>query len=75
MNLKQLNDSADRGLEKEILLRITEIDQSFEAATGWGSWMVPCSIEREQLVERLAKLGVSIPHRFLARDGDGRRVS
>lgn len=61
--------------KEEMLLRTAEIDQSFETATGWSSWMVPCSIEREQLVERLAKLGVSIPHRFLARDGDGRKVS
>jgi hypothetical protein len=48
--------------------RIAEIDAKFEAATGWGSWMVMLANEREALANEHG-----LPHKNLARCG-GRRT-
>lgn len=58
----------------ETKARIAEIDAMFEAATGWGSWMVECANEREALVNRLAKAGVMVEHKYQARTDNGGRV-
>jgi hypothetical protein len=55
----------------EQLERIAAIDQAFEEATGWGSWMVSCANEREALVNRLREAGHDIAHKWLARTADG----
>lgn len=34
---------------KEAEQRVAEIDAEFEAASGWGSWMVMVANEREDL--------------------------
>ena len=57
------------------LKRVTEIDAMFEAAAGWGSWMVMSANEREWLVTELRSKGHDIEHKWLARDGSGGRVS
>ena len=57
------------------LNRIAEIDAMFDAATGWGSWMVMCANEREALVNALNKEGHDIAHKNLARGSDGSRTS
>jgi hypothetical protein len=61
--------------DSEKLLRINEIDAMFEAATGWGSWMVTCANERERLANDLNARGHNLPHKYLARDSSGGRVS
>lgn len=48
--------------------RIAEIDAKFEAATGWGSWMVMVANEREDLANQFG-----LPHKYQARCG-GRRT-
>lgn len=54
--------------------RIAEIDAKFEAAKGWGSWMVMVANEREDLVNRLnSQWGEKIEHKWQARCG-GRRT-
>ncbi len=54
--------------------RIAEIDAEFEAAKGWGSWMVMVANEREDLVDRLnSQWGEKIEHKWQARCG-GRRT-
>jgi len=63
-----IGDAAD------MLTRIKEIDDLFEGATGWGSWMVQCANEREDLVNSLAANGVHVEHRFQARTSDGGRT-
>jgi len=60
---------------EQMLERIKKIDQDFDAAIGWGSWMVSCANERESLVNRLAREHVIVPHKNLARDAAGGRVS
>lgn len=56
--------------KEEAIKRIAEIDAMFEAATGWGSWMVDCANEREDLATQF-----NLPQRFQARTSDGRRTS
>lgn len=48
--------------------RVAEIDAKFEAATGWGSWMVMCANEREALADQFG-----FEHKNQARCG-GRRT-
>lgn len=55
------------------LRRIAEIDTMFEEATGWGSWMVMCANERENLVDRLNFAGIKTGHKWQARCA-GRRT-
>lgn len=55
------------------LKRIAEIDAMFEEARGWGSWMVMCANERENLVDRLNFVGIKTDHKWQARC-DGRRT-
>jgi hypothetical protein len=57
------------GQREEALARIAEIDKQFEAATGWGSWMVMTANERERLVNTLQRSGYPIEHKWLARCG------
>ena len=61
--------------DQEKLSRVAAIDVLFEDATGWGSWMVSAANDRERLVSDLNTRGYDIPHKHLARTGDGRRVS
>ena len=56
------------------LARIAEIDEFFESATSYGSWMVMCANEREELVNQLQAQGHDIEHKYLARSGGGGRV-
>lgn len=49
--------------------RIAEIDAKFEAATGWGSWMVMLANERERLADEHG-----LPHRYLARTDSGKKT-
>ena len=58
----------------EKLARIATIDNNFEMATGWGSWMVMCANEREELVNKLNKAGYQIEHKYQARTSDGERT-
>lgn len=53
---------------KETEARVAEIDAMFEAATGWGSWMVECANEREYLANVYG-----FEHKWQARCG-GRRT-
>jgi hypothetical protein len=55
--------------EGEARARIAEIDEMFEKATGWGSWMVSAANEREGLADRFG-----LPQKWQARC-DGRRVT
>lgn len=48
--------------------RVAEIDAKFEAAKGWGSWMVMVANEREDLANRFG-----LEHKWQARCG-GRRT-
>ncbi|UNJ22074.1 hypothetical protein [Microcystis phage vB_MweS-yong2] len=58
-----------------LLRRISEIDAMFDAAAGWGSWMVEAANEREALVDRLAAdHGVTVEHKWQARRSGGRRA-
>ena len=43
--------------------RIKEIDQWFDAAIVWSSWMPGMGYERAQLVEKLRELGIKIEHK------------
>jgi hypothetical protein len=56
------------------LRRVSEIDEMFDAAHGWGSWMVDVANERERLVDGLRRNGYSIDHKWRARCG-GYRTS
>ena len=56
-------------------LRIAEIDEMFKGSTGWGSWMVEASREREEIVERLRGEGFALAHKYLARTESGGKVS
>lgn len=56
------------------LKRIEHIDQMFESATNWGSWMVMCANEREALVNKLNAQGYTLKHKYLARTPDGGRT-
>ena len=60
--------------DEEALKRVAEIDRDFEAAKGWGSWMVMVANERERIVNRLRSKGIAIEHKWLARSGAGSRV-
>jgi hypothetical protein len=59
----------------DALLRIKNIDELFDGATGWGSWMVMAANEREALVNKLQANGVKIEHKWLARTADGGHTS
>jgi len=54
--------------EEEAKARVAEIDAKFEAAKGWGSWMVMIANERERLANQFG-----FEHKWLARCG-GRRT-
>lgn len=56
--------------EKEAKTRIDEIDEMFDKATHWGSWMVMLANEREDLA---TKYGFA--HKNLARTSNGRRTN
>jgi hypothetical protein len=61
---------AEHRLNMIALARIAEIDAMFDMATGWGSWMVMCANEREDLVNAInARSGYQIPHKNQARCG------
>lgn len=61
---------------RPMLKRIAKIDAMFDAATGWGGWMVSCANEREALVEALRKdFGLKVEHKYQARTETGGRVS
>ncbi len=47
--------------------RIAEIDTMFEAASGWGSWMVMAANEREDLATKHG-----LPQKYQARCGGKR---
>lgn len=57
------------------MARLAKIDEVFADARGWGSWMVGLANEREALVNNLARFGVVVAHKYLARTGSGGRVS
>ena len=65
------NDRAVRrdaiGEVETVKARIAEIDGMFEAATGWGSWMVECANEREGLAD-----AYDLPQKYQARCGGKR---
>lgn len=52
----------------EAIERVAKIDAMFESATGWGSWMVECANEREDLATKFG-----LPQKYQARCG-GRRT-
>ena len=67
----------EQATQKDIdnaLDRIAKIDAMFDDARSWGSWMVGCANEREALVNNLARFGVAVEHKYLARTGSGGRV-
>ena len=68
-----LEDSRDHTIAT-LTERIASIDKMFDDATGWGSWMVECANEREAAVNKLARLGVKVEHKNLARTSGGSRV-
>ena len=49
--------------------RIAEIDAMFEAASGWGSWMVMAANEREDLATQFG-----LAQKYQARCADGSRT-
>ena len=49
--------------------RIAVIDQQFENASGWGSWMVMLANEREDLATRFG-----LPQKYQARNTNGSRT-
>ena len=49
--------------------RVAEIDAMFEAATGWGSWMVMAANEREALADLFG-----FEHKYQARTASGART-
>lgn len=55
--------------ESEATKRIAEIDAMFEAAKGWGSWMVGAANDREALA-----LKFGFAHKYQARTPGGGRV-
>jgi len=58
--------------QAETMVRLAEIDEMFEKATGWGSWMVSVANEREALVNSANKRwGSSLEHKWLARTASG----
>ena len=62
------NETIQHELEREKAReRIAAIDAEFEAATGWGSWMVSLANEREALADRFG-----FEHKHQARCGGGR---
>lgn len=54
--------------EAQAVARVAAIDAKFEAAQGWGSWMVSLANEREGLADRFG-----LEHKHQARVG-GRRT-
>ena len=57
------------GQRDEALMRLSEIDLMFAQATGWGSWMVGCANEREDLANKLRANGIMVAHKYVARCG------
>lgn len=49
---------------EEIKAEIARIDEKFESATGWGSWMSGVSSWRAELVSEARKLGVEIESKY-----------
>lgn len=58
----------------EAIDRIAKIDRMFETATGYGSWMVMCANDREELVDQLRAGGIMVEHKYQARLADGART-
>ena len=54
---------------EEAVARIAQIDAMFEAATGWGSWMVMAANEREALATRF-----ELPQKHQVRTASGNRT-
>lgn len=54
---------------EESITRIAEIDAMFEAASGWGSWMVMAANEREDLATQFG-----LPQKYQARTASGGRT-
>ncbi|WP_139202694.1 hypothetical protein [Rhodopseudomonas pseudopalustris] len=69
LKLKRLMEETRR------FARIAAIDEKFDTATDWGSWMVGAANEREQHVKKLRAAGYTISHRHQARTSSGERVS
>lgn len=60
---------------QDAVARIAEIDDMFETATGWGSWMVGCANEREALVDYVNNRWASdLKHKYQARTSAGERT-
>ena len=60
----------------EKLNRISEIDDMFILAKGWGSWMAEASMERMGLVQDLRAVhGLGMDDKFQLRTGSGSRVT
>ncbi|OAF05484.1 hypothetical protein AYJ54_00835 [Bradyrhizobium centrolobii] len=60
---------------QDTIARIAEIDDMFENAKAWGSWMVSAANEREALVNSLkSRWGEEIQHKWLARTAGGGRT-
>lgn len=57
------------GAFEQAVERIAQIDAMFESVTGWGSWMVGCANEREDLAERFG-----LPQKYQARNGNRSRT-
>lgn len=64
-----MTDTAADRRRADAIARIAAIDEKFEAAKRWGSWMVGLANEREMLATLFG-----LPQRFNARTGDGRRT-
>lgn len=54
----------------EIKKRIASIDEMFDSATSWGSWMSELSGDRRALVREAAKHGVVIQDKWLRKIDD-----
>ena len=68
MRLRAVNKSRSTG-RMAAQERIAEIDAMFEAATGWGSWMVMAANEREALADLFG-----FEHKYQARTASGART-
>lgn len=62
---------------QESMARLAEIDDMFENATGWGSWMVSVANEREVLVNSINSrwlMDEPLKHKWQARTASGGRT-
>jgi len=50
---------------RKMLDRVDCIDEMFDTATGWGSWMAEASSERKNIINRLNRdHGYALPHKY-----------